>query len=57
MKIFALLGMFVLAAAYALGAVLAGPLTNDANGHFYYLLKSATWTNSEAQAVVLGGLS
>ena len=35
--------------------ILAGPFTNAANGHFYYLLKTATWTQSEAWAVSLGG--
>jgi hypothetical protein len=34
---------------------LAGPVINPANGHAYYLLPSASWTNSEAQAVSLGG--
>lgn len=35
--------------------ILAGPFTNLANGHFYYLLKSTTWSNSEARAVAYGG--
>ena len=35
--------------------ILAGPFTNVANGHFYYLLKSMTWTASEAVAVARGG--
>jgi hypothetical protein len=35
--------------------ILAGPFTNLANGHFYYLLKSTTWSNSEARAVQYGG--
>ncbi len=35
--------------------IIAGPSTNLANGHFYYLLKSATWSNSEACAVSYGG--
>ena len=35
--------------------ILAGPFTNLANGHFYYLLKSATWLQSEARAVAYGG--
>lgn len=34
---------------------LAGPVTNLANGHIYYLLSSATWSNSEAHAVQMGG--
>lgn len=36
-------------------SILAGPITNSANGHFYYLLSSASWSNSEAHAVSLGG--
>jgi hypothetical protein len=37
------------------GAVLAGPLTNAANRHVYYLVSSHTWTAAEAEAVGLGG--
>ena len=37
-------------------AVIAGPITNNANGHLYYLLSdNATWTASEAEAQQLGG--
>ena len=39
----------------ARGAVLAGPLTNAANGHAYYLLSDTSWTASEAEARGLGG--
>ena len=39
----------------ALPSVLAGPITNSANGHVYYLLNSNTWTASEAKAFKLGG--
>jgi hypothetical protein len=35
--------------------ILVGPVTNPANGHVYYLLSPAYWTNAEAQAVALGG--
>jgi hypothetical protein len=35
--------------------IIAGPFTNAANGHFYYLLAAATWSNSEARAVSYGG--
>lgn len=35
--------------------IIGGPLTNPANGHVYYLLPSNTWSNSAAQAVILGG--
>jgi hypothetical protein len=39
-----------------LGAqVLTDPITNSANGHWYYLLEANYWTNAEAQAVQLGG--
>jgi len=37
------------------GGILAGPLVNPANGHFYYLLSQNTWSNAEAEAVSLGG--
>jgi hypothetical protein len=36
-------------------AILAGPITNPANAHIYYLLTSNTWTGAEAEAVTLGG--
>src|SRR5690242_5284696 len=39
----------------ALASIQAGPFTNPANGHEYYLLNPATWTASEAEAVTLGG--
>ena len=39
----------------ARAAVLAGPLTNAANAHTYYLLSADTWTASEAEARGLGG--
>jgi hypothetical protein len=35
--------------------VLAGPVTNPANGHDYYLLAPATWQAAEAEAETLGG--
>jgi subtilisin-like proprotein convertase family protein len=35
--------------------ILAGPILNPANGHYYYLLQTNTWTASEAWAVALGG--
>lgn len=35
--------------------ILAGPITNPANGHVYYLLTQNTWTASEAEARTLGG--
>ncbi|MCC7142247.1 MAG: hypothetical protein IT349_09120 [Candidatus Eisenbacteria bacterium] len=39
----------------ACGAVVAGPCVNAANGHAYYLLAPASWTESEAEAIALGG--
>jgi alpha-tubulin suppressor-like RCC1 family protein len=36
-------------------ATLAGPLVNLSNGHEYYLLEPATWTNSEMAARQLAG--
>jgi hypothetical protein len=39
----------------ARAAVLAGPLTNAANGHSYYLLSDTSRTASEAEARGLGG--
>jgi hypothetical protein len=36
-------------------SVVAGPITNRANGHVYYLLGQNTWKNSQAEAAILGG--
>ena len=47
---------FMLAAAgHVRAEILAGPITNPANGHDYYLLTPNTWTASEAEAENLGG--
>lgn len=35
--------------------IVAGPITNAANGHWYYAVGPTYWTNAEAQAVGLGG--
>src|SRR5882762_6958184 len=35
--------------------VLTGPITNVANGHWYFLLSPADWPSAEAEAVNLGG--
>ena len=35
--------------------VIAGPIVNPSNGHTYYLLAGANWTDSETEAVSLGG--
>ncbi len=37
------------------GAVLTGPVINPANGHYYSLLNSNSWTASQAEALILGG--
>lgn len=39
----------------AQAGIIAGPVTNPANGHTYYLLSPSTWTKAEAQATALGG--
>jgi hypothetical protein len=44
-----------LAATGSFASVVAGPFTNPANGHAYYLLSVNTWAASEAEAVSLGG--
>ncbi|MFN3409183.1 MAG: FG-GAP-like repeat-containing protein [Limisphaerales bacterium] len=35
--------------------ILAGPVTNTANGSVYFLLANSTWTEAQAKAVQLGG--
>ena len=44
-----------LAAFPAVAEIIAGPITNPANGHDYYLLSANTWTASETEAENLGG--
>jgi hypothetical protein len=48
-------GALWMAATQVGAAILAGPITNPANGHDYYLLSSDSWTASEAAAERLGG--
>src|SRR5262245_33183211 len=58
MKVPHFLALVVLSLATGFGAraaVLAGPITNAANGHLYYLLSANTWTASEPEARGLGG--
>jgi hypothetical protein len=43
------------AASESLPGIMAGPFTNRANGHLYFLLEPASWTNAELAAVELGG--
>src|ERR1041385_1954520 len=44
-----------LSTAVARAEIIAGPITNPANGHDYYLLAPKSWTESEAEAESLGG--
>src|SRR5262245_55208746 len=56
MKTFSkILFLVLVSASSALASVVTGPVYNPANGHSYYLLNTATWTASEAEAVSLGG--
>jgi hypothetical protein len=43
------------AATSSRAGIIAGPITNPANGHDYYLLTPNTWSASEAEAENLGG--
>ncbi len=45
----------VIAAANSHAEIIAGPVTNPANGHDYFLLTPDTWSASEAAAEQLGG--
>jgi len=45
----------ILATLNVEAAIVAGPITNPANGHDYYLLSEGNWTASEAEAEKLGG--
>jgi len=47
--------MALAASQSASAAIIAGPITNPANGHDYYLLSPNSWTASEAEAEQLGG--
>jgi len=47
--------ILLLAAVQTRAGIIAGPITNPANGHDYYLLTPDTWTASEAEAEQLGG--
>jgi hypothetical protein len=51
------LTLLVLAATSvrAVAGILAGPITNDATGHYYYLLAQNSWTASHAEALRLDG--
>jgi hypothetical protein len=47
--------MLIAAASNMRADIIAGPITNPANGHDYYLLSPNTWTASEAEAENLDG--
>src|SRR5579864_8649645 len=47
--------VLVLAAANARAEIIAGPITNPANGHDYFLLTPDTWSAAETEAEQLGG--
>lgn len=53
--LFSSAAILLCAAIQTRAEVIAGPITNPANGHDYYLLSPNTWTASEAEAEVLGG--
>jgi Lectin C-type domain len=49
-------GLFAgLAASHLSAAIIAGPITNPATHHEYYLLSADSWTASETEAEHLGG--
>jgi hypothetical protein len=48
-------GLIFLARSASATMLLEGPITNPANAHQYYLLESATWTESENAALTLLG--
>jgi hypothetical protein len=50
-----LAGIWAVSALPVKADILTGPVTNSLNGHIYYLLITTNWTDSERQAVALGG--
>src|SRR6185436_10591515 len=47
--------LFSATATAARSPIIAGPITNPANGNVYYLLEQNTWKGSQAEASILGG--
>jgi hypothetical protein len=47
--------VLLFAAIQSHAGIIAGPITNPANGQDYYLLTPDTWSASEAEAENLGG--
>lgn len=54
-QVIAILIFTALISNLAKAEILAGPIKNPANGHFYYLLGQSSWLTAEAEAVQLGG--
>ncbi len=52
--VFALVALLLLATGTE-ASVIGGPFMNPANGHDYYMLGAESWTNSEADAIGMGG--
>ena len=53
--VFTIAAAVLFAASQTRADIIAGPITNPANGHDYYLLAPNSWTASEAEAENLGG--
>jgi hypothetical protein len=51
----AICGVAIFFAIQSRASIIAGPITNPANGHDYYLLTPNTWTAAEVEAENLGG--
>ena len=49
------LALFLLALGDVKAQVVTGPVTNAANGHWYYLVGPTDWTNAEVQGGRVGG--
>ena len=47
--------LFIAISSNANASIITGPIVNPANGHSYFLLNENNWTNSEAEALTLGG--
>ena len=47
--------LVLLSATLSFAEIVAGPITNSANGHLYYLTSRTNWVSAEAEAVSLGG--
>ena len=57
-SVFRIMLLFTLVSVFCTtgeAGVLDGPVVNPSNGHRYYLLSQANWTDSENEAISLGG--